>query len=284
MTPSERAVAQYIVSNQTSVVYLTARELAEAAGVSDATVVRFAQSLGFSGYKDMKLRIALAAQATEPFAESADASVSARSKVDAAYDRAVAAIRNTQANLPLSTLTQVVAYLTSARCIYVLGTGTSGVVARDAYIKFTRLGMAALHDEDPHSMAAALAVCQADDVAMAFSHSGNTVEVVRLLEIARANGARIIAVTNNSNSRVATLADHILLTGSDELPFHTFAMTSRIAQLVVVDALVTLIIAEQGDRGTKLRARIAERMSEFIDRAPRWPIRHAGEVEPWQRC
>lgn len=265
MTPAERAIAQYIASNQTTVIYLTARELAEHVGVSDATVVRFCQSLGYSGFKELKLQVALAAQASEPFAKSADSTVSVRSNIDATCDRAVAAIRNTQALLSLPTLTEVAACLQAARRVYLVGSGTSSVVARDAYIKLSRLGITALHDEQPHNTAAALALCGQNDAVLAFSHSGNTAEVISLLRIARSKGARIIAVTNNANSRIASVAHDLLLTGSDELPFHSFAMTSRMAQLTVVDSLVTVIIANQGETGKSVRAAIAASISEFVN-------------------
>lgn len=208
--------------------YLTARDLVEVAGVSDATVVQLAQSLGLAGCQDLKLHIALAAQTAETFSESTDAPVCVTGKVHATYDRAVAAIRNMQTNLPLTAMTQIPRFLQSARCIYVLGAGTSRVVAGDAYIQFTCLGLVALHDHDSHSLAAANTLCRPEDAVLSFSHSGNTVEVVRLLEITRADGARTIAVTSNGNSRIAALVDHILATGPGKLPFHSLAITSRI--------------------------------------------------------
>jgi DNA-binding MurR/RpiR family transcriptional regulator len=114
MTPAERAIAQYIISNQASVVYLTARQLAEQAGVSDASVVRFCQSLGYSGFKELRLRIALAAQASEPYARHADSDVSIESKVAATCERAIATIRKTQSLLSIEMLMRVARKLPGA--------------------------------------------------------------------------------------------------------------------------------------------------------------------------
>lgn len=265
MTNAERSVAQYIVSNQGTVIYLTAKDLAERIGVSDATVVRFCQSLGYSGFKELKLKIAIAAQASESFAEQADSAIPIKRRFETVFERTITTIRNTQARLSTEALTKVAARLLGAKRVYLLGAGTSAVVARDAQIKLTRLGITALQDEQPHNMAAALALCGVEDVVLAFSHSGNTAEIVHLSHIAKSKGAWVTIVTNNASSRVVEIANELLITGSDELPFHSFAMTSRLAQLVVVDCLVTIMIAELGEVQHERQIAITEAVTELMN-------------------
>ena len=160
--------------------------------------------------------------------ESTDAPVCVTGKVHATYDRAVAAIRNMQTNLPLTAMTpryhdscsQLVASMCSAPASSRRGRARTSVhVPRSRCPTRSRFAQ-------PGSRRHPLPARRCRPVA--FSHSGNTVEVVRLLEITRADGARTIAVTSNGNSRIAALVDHILATGPGKLPFHSLAITSRI--------------------------------------------------------
>ncbi len=245
MTPSERAIAQYILNNESEVIYLTARELADRVGVSDASIVRFCQSIGYSGFRELKLKIALESQASESHrAQSADASL--EGELDRTFERAVTSIRNTQRVLSEEQVSLAAERIRQASRVYLLGAGTSGVVARDFQIKMSRLGITALYDEQSHNMAIHMALATPNDVVLAFSHSGNTLDIVNLMRIGRERGAFAIAVTNNMASKIAQAADVLLLTASDELPFHRFATTSRLTQLLVVDCLVTALASDMG--------------------------------------
>ena len=257
MTPSERAIAQYILNHESEVIYLTARELADRVGVSDASIVRFCQSIGYSGFRELKLRIALETQASEPHrAHTADASLQGR--LDRTFDRAVTSIRNTQKLLSEEQVLCAAARIRQASRVYLLGAGTSGVVARDFQIKLSRLGITALYDEQSQNMAIHMALATPADVVVAFSHSGNTLDIVNLMRTGRQRGAFSIAVTNNMASKIAQVADVLLLTASDELPFHSFAVTSRLAQLLVVDCLVTVLVSEIGKGVNENLEKIAE--------------------------
>lgn len=263
MTASERAIAQYIVSNESEVIYLTARELAERVGVSDASIVRFCQSIGFSGFKELKLKIALATQAAEREAAHADADLPLQDKLVNTFERAITSIRNTERTLSPEHLFQTSKRVRAAKRVCLLGAGTSGVVARDLQIKLTRLGITTLFDDQPQNAAVLMALVTPADVVIAFSHSGNTMETLNLLRTGKDRGAFTIAVTNNAGSRIAGIADLVLMTASDELPFHSFAMTSRIAQMVVVDTLVTVLIAELGDDVQENLKSIASAVTEL---------------------
>lgn len=266
MTPTERLIAQYITSNPSEVIYLTARELAGRVGVSDASVVRFCQSMGFSGFKELKLRIALATQASEPHIAVYHAEDALQMRLDQTFDRALAMLQNTRKALSSEHIVFVARQIKAARRVILLGAGTSGLVAKDMQIKLTRLGMSAFFDDQPQNAAILVGLAQAGDTAIAFSHSGNTLETVNLLRTAKEHGAFAVAVTNNASSQIAGIANDVLLTASDELPFHSLAMTSRLAQLFVVDALVAALIHEMGDEVQDHFQRIASAVTDLSHR------------------
>jgi DNA-binding MurR/RpiR family transcriptional regulator len=87
-----------------------------------------------------------------------------------------------------------------------------------------------------------------DDVAVAYSHSGNTTAVIEALELARRNGARTIAVTNYADSPLARLADVVLCSTAQNSPLLGENATARIAQLNLLDAL--FVATAQRDRKT----------------------------------
>ena len=86
-------------------------------------------------------------------------------------------------------------------------------------------------------MRMAAAIAGPDDAVLAISHSGSTTEVINALKSARALGAATIGLTNYLNSPLTHLVDIVLLTSSRESGIREEEMTSRIAQLAVIDAL-----------------------------------------------
>ena len=84
-------------------------------------------------------------------------------------------------------------------------------------------------------------------MAIAFSHGGETTETLRALEVARDAGALAVAVTSAADSPVALAADVVLLTHAHESPFRMAAMSSRIAQLALVDVLFVRVVQHRGE-------------------------------------
>jgi DNA-binding MurR/RpiR family transcriptional regulator len=90
-------------------------------------------------------------------------------------------------------------------------------------------------------------VLPTDAVAIAFSHSGETEEAISALRTAAGRGVFTVAVTNFPDSPLAELADATLTTVSRETRFRYGAMSSRMAQLVIVDAIFLGVAHENPD-------------------------------------
>jgi DNA-binding MurR/RpiR family transcriptional regulator len=135
----------------------------------------------------------------------------------------------------------VVDALATARRIDIYGVGASGFVALDLQMKLQRIAKPAFAWPDPHMAVSSAALRGRGDVAIGLSHTGTTVDTIDALAEARAHGATTVAVTNFPWSPITEVADHVLLTAARETAFRSGAMTSRIAQLTVVDCVfVTL--------------------------------------------
>ena len=121
------------------------------------------------------------------------------------------------------------------------GVGASGFVALDLQMKLQRIGKAAFGWTDPHMAISSAALRQQGDVVIGLSHTGTTVDTIDVLREARSHGATTIAVTNFPWSPITEVADVVLLTAARETAFRSGAMTSRIAQLTLIDCLFTTL-------------------------------------------
>jgi DNA-binding MurR/RpiR family transcriptional regulator len=137
--------------------------------------------------------------------------------------------------------------IASARRIDIYGVGYSYFSGLDAKLKFARFGLTADAYGDSHLQAMAAVSLRRGDVALGISHSGSTRDVVDALGPARKSGATTIAITNYSPSPITRVADVVLLTAASESPLGGEVLTSRIAQLCVIDALSVAVAVAIGE-------------------------------------
>ena len=120
-------------------------------------------------------------------------------------------------------------------------------MAKDFSYKLLKLGRMALIDSDSHIQISNASALNAADVLFALSHSGRSVETLRIAEIARQRGATVISMTGLQPNPLLELADIHLFTVADEERVRSSAITSRDAQLMLMDMLFILMIRMQAD-------------------------------------
>jgi len=263
LRPAEKKVASYILDNGGQVVYQSITELASATGTSDATIIRFANALGFSGYQELK--IALARELVSPgknIHDDIEPGDSLPVAVNKAFQANIQAVSDTLNVLDIESLQQAVGAVVGARHVYLYGVGTSALSAQDAYYKLLRVGIHANFYADAHMQAISTALITEDDVVIGFSHSGSTKDVVDVLRLAKERGACIVCITNRARSPMAKLADVVLRTASEETPFGSGGMPSMMAQLSVVDALFVGVSLSMYDRAIEFIERTGETVKD----------------------
>ncbi|AHH93695.1 MurR/RpiR family transcriptional regulator [Kutzneria viridogrisea] len=239
---AEQRVAKVVLENPAVVSHRSITEVAEAAGTSETTVTRFCKAIGVGGYPE--LRIALAADTARTAARvdrdlgsdiaPTDGLAQVVGKVAFADARAV---EETAEQLDVATLGKVVELVASAGRVDVYGVGASAFVAADLQQKLHRIGRVSFAWSDTHIMLTSAAVLTGADVAFGISHTGATADTVEALRVAREHGATTVALTNFPRSPISEVADHVLTTAARETTFRSGAMSSRIAQLTVIDCL-----------------------------------------------
>lgn len=241
---AEAAIADEVLANPSAVVSATTADLAQAARVSQASVVRFARSLGYQGLP--ALRLALVHELTRRDVEHERSGI-ARGRIDefdTVQDLAAKigfhearSIEDTIAQLDLDAIDEVARAIAARRPITLLGVGASGLVAEDLAQKLQRIGQQCQFSPDTHLQLALAALRHADDVVVGISFSGRTVETHKALALAAEGGALTVAITGDPGSPIGCLADHVLVTVAREDVLRIGALASRMAQLAVVDVL-----------------------------------------------
>lgn len=235
---SEQKVAKYILSHPAEVVNMSSIQLGGEVGVSESTVVKCCQRLGFEGFPHLKMALVrdLATMPVSAFGEvePEDSIGIIRDKV---FQANAQALSDTLKVLSDTELEKAVDIIENAGKLGFFGVGASGLVAHDAQSKFMRIGIEAKYDQDTHNQMVQAALMQPGDAAIVITHSGETLDAAEVLRLAREAGARTICVTNHPDSTAAHLAEVVLLTSAHETDLRSGAMASRMAQLAIIDVL-----------------------------------------------
>ncbi|CAM2175640.1 RpiR family transcriptional regulator, carbohydrate utilization regulator [Paraburkholderia sacchari] len=255
LRPSERKLADYIVEAPRELLDLSMTEVAQRAGVSQPTIARFCHALGFSGFREFKIRLAQAVAAdlpTEMPAVYRDVSPDEPVPGVAAkvLDRTIGALVQVRNNLSTDALGAAIDLLAKASRIEFYGAGGSGIAAQDMQHKFFRLGMPSIAYSDPHTFLMSAALLGPGDVVVAISNTGRTRDVVDAAQTALDRGAKVIAITHGT-SPLARLASVGLHANVDEDTDVFSPMTSRTSHLAIGDILAVGVALQRGPELTE---------------------------------
>jgi RpiR family carbohydrate utilization transcriptional regulator len=255
LRPSERKLADYVLEAPREVLDLSMTDFAARAGVSQPTIARFCQALGFSGFREFKIRLAQSVAADVPTVyrdvKSDEPPAGVAAKV---LDRTIGALIQVRNSLSSDSVAAAIAILAEARRIEFYGAGGSGIAALDMQHKFFKLGVPSVAYSDPHTYTTSAALLGAGDVVVAISNTGRTRDILDACKSALHGGAKIIAITHG-NSPLARLATVGLFANVDEDTDIFSPMTSRVSHLAIGDILaVGLALA----RGPELAEKLAE--------------------------
>ena len=253
---SEAQVADMVLADPHKVLGQSITVLAQAAGVSEATVVRFCRSIGCGGFPDFKLRLAEGQARGTPFvsqdvAPDDDVPMVAQ-KV---FASAAAALNDAAGALDMEAVARAVDLLAGASSILCIGTGASAVVAEDAAHKFLRFGMAAQASADPMMVRMLSVNLGEKGVLLAISNTGRTFVVTELAQTAREQGVPVIAITAPGSPLAAVSTVTIGHTPVEDAEIST-PMASRLVHLAIIDVLSTGVALRIGTGARRHLAKV----------------------------
>ena len=244
---SERKVADFILQDPSAMLTLRIADLAEAARVSEPTVIRFCRALGFDGFQSFKLQLAQYLGSSGNYVQfsvsDSDSVADVNRKV---FDATIGSLLNVRDDMDPHALEQAIAALAAAKRVEFYGFGASGSVAIDAQHKFFRLQVSAAAYTDPHIQHMSAISLRQDDVVVAISQSGRTKALIQSVNLARENGARVIGLVPR-NTPLAALCDFPIHINVEESELVYTPVSSRIAHLVVIDVLAMGVARSRSD-------------------------------------
>lgn len=247
---AEKKVATLIFDDIDFVAESSIGEIARRAGVSDATVTRFARAVGCTNVRTLKSCLVRALGAGRRFIQEAGD----ESGAGAVYDIATQTLALNRELMARADVDGAVSRLDNARQILAFGAGGgSSLLCQELQFRLVRLGYAvAAYPQAllPRMVASTL---DKNDVVVVLSVTGYTPEMVDSARIARQYGARIIAITA-LGSPLAETADLVLPIASRETDFIYHPSASRYAMMAVIDVLALALATRHRERSRdKLR-------------------------------
>jgi RpiR family carbohydrate utilization transcriptional regulator len=242
---AERLVADAILKDPKTTRALSITQLGQMCRVSQATVNRFCRTLGCDGYKEFKLAL------VEELVPQRNRTADVHSDVDEndtlpilvqkvlALD--IEAIRDTLEYLNLDIFQKAVDALVNSRVVCTYGVGSSLPVAMDLYYRFVRAGLQCRFTLDSHMQAISAGLLGPGDVAVAISYSGETQDTLDCVELAAEAGATTVCITNFPQSSLAQRCQVSLITSAKKTYWMNEAVTTRLAQLALSDALCVAV-------------------------------------------
>lgn len=263
---SEQKIAVYLVSNLNDAVGLSVEELASRSESSQAAVVRFCKKMGYRGYREFSLKLAselaVARESQDRECPGIKIGDRAGNVIQCVCRHNMRAIEDTGALIDPDRVELAAGRLFAARRVDVYAVAASHLAALDAQQKLARIGKQVSAYSDPHLQLSSAALLGPEDAVLALSWSGEAREVLRACETARKAGAFIISISRLGPVSLSSYSHVHFGLSAPEPSLDGGAMSSRIAQMTMVDILFSCLVSQYYDETAPYLER-ARRVSQF---------------------
>ncbi|AWV45589.1 transcriptional regulator MurR [Hafnia alvei] len=270
-TPGERIIADYILANPDKLKQCSSQELASILNISQSSIVKFAQRLGFKGFTNLKM--ALIEEWGQQSKQSAESEQHLHNDINVHDTPSVIAeklfrakqqaLRMTTDSVNLAQLERVVVEIKAARRVQIMGMGGSSLVAKDLAYKLMKIGYPVMNEMDSHVQMTVAQSLGEGDVQIVISYSGALKEIVIAAQAAQEKGAKIIAITSLQDSPLRKLADFVLDTIADEARWRSSSISARTAQNTITDLLFVCLLQEDSERSRSFIHRSQEMIEQL---------------------
>ncbi|MGE4527748.1 MAG: MurR/RpiR family transcriptional regulator [Rhodospirillaceae bacterium] len=247
--PTAQRIAAYVLANTHDVIHMSVTELAEATRASEGSVISLCQQLGATGFQQAK--IALAQELVRPIQfihEDLDRADDVGTVIAKIFHSDIQALQDTLSALDREAVAAAVGLIRAAERVEIYGIGSAAPVAEDLHYRMLRIGVNCKVVVDSVIQAISAPMTGPEVAVITVSHSGSTQETYTATKLAKEAGAKTICITNFGKSPIQAFADVLLFTLARETQFRTEAMTSRIAQLAIVDVLIACLALADYDK------------------------------------
>lgn len=249
LAQSDKKLADFILAQPDVARHLSSQQLASEAGVSQSSVVKFSQKLGFKGFPALKLAISEALVShPNPQAVPLHNQIRGDDPLRLVGEKLIQDNVNAMhATLDVNSeekLQESVQLLRGARRIVLTGIGASGLVARNFGWKLLKIGFNAVVEQDMHALLATVQALGPGDVLVAVSYSGERREINLAADETFRVGGKILAITGFTPNTLQQRASHCLYTIAEEQATRSAAISSSSAQMMLTDLLFMALVQQ----------------------------------------
>ncbi|MCD9031623.1 MurR/RpiR family transcriptional regulator [Luteimonas sp. Y-2-2-4F] len=268
MSAIERRVADFVLDNAHLLRDYSSQQLANALEISQSSVVKFSQKLGYRGWPDLKFAVGEDVARGGGQGGAAPAAAAVRSGhaalSEALWGAKAAAEQETRLLNPPEALDAIAATIRRARTVFVIGLGQDGIGARAFALRLAQAGVLAVHLSDPALLPTGLANARREDVLVVVSEHGRRSALRELGRMFRERVGTVVSVTRHTPNPLRALADHALLVSAHDERAHVEPLLYQSAQQHLLDLLFLLLCEDGGERALRLD-RQAARMRQLLE-------------------
>ncbi|MCG8158933.1 SIS domain-containing protein [Brenneria goodwinii] len=255
LTPGERKIADYVLENPDKLKRLSSQGLAAVLGISQSSIIKFAQKLGLKGFTDFKMalieewgqQVSKQKQQSSHIHNAINSNDSLTDIAEKLCAEKQKALQDTTDSLDFTQLQQAVSHIQSAKRIQITGVGGSSLVAKDLAYKLMKIGYPVMNELDSHVQITVAQSLSAADVQIIISFSGKRRELLIAADAAKKNGATLIAITSLQHNPLRELADYTLDTIADETRWRSSSISARTAQNAIIDLLFVCLLQKNSE-------------------------------------
>ncbi len=263
MSAVERRIGDFILENAQLLRDYSSQQLANALGISQSSVVKFTQKLGYKGYPDLKYSVGEANARAENGAPPRSVSVVGARPVDSLaaslWRRKSEAEEATRLINPPGTihaLADAIAEAGHAGKVFIIGLGEDDTYARNFALRLSLLGILTVHNFDTARMTANISVAGPRDVLLVFSEHGNHPALYKIARYFRERHGKLITITRHTANPLRSLGDIALLVSAhDEQPY-VQPLLYQSALQHLLDRCFVLLCEGHDDRRAQLLANL----------------------------
>lgn len=244
MGVQEKKIADYVLEHEDEILYTPLAFLAENAGTSEATAVRFCKKLGFKGIKEFKVFLGTV-RSSGSDKNSCTFSDSDSSIFEKVFRNSMRALEYSFKSTSYETLSKVSDYINASSNILVFGVGGSAIAVEFVAREMARIGKKIFSYTDSYSIRQFNADFASSDLVLIVSRSGETEDLIRIAEKAGRQGAVVVAVTGAVKSRLTEISDTAIIVSEEQLIDGDRNSFSRIGQISLVSCLYIMCVAHR---------------------------------------
>ena len=239
ISKSHKKIADFIIENPEKSAYMTASKLSKEADVSEATVVRFAEKIGFSGYPEFQkalLAYAKGKLTSIQRIELAYEKMGERGVLDGVLKSDILHIEKTLLNIDREQFEKAVDAISSAKRIYITGVRSAAALAEFAgfYLHLIFDNVRLIKSTGGDDLFEQIMNVGEGDVFIGISFPRYSKNTIKALEYAKRNNATVIGITDSKSSPVANMSSYCLFAECDTTSF----VDSLTAAMSLINALV----------------------------------------------